>query len=374
MVNSEMLPFAGDGKRALLVAEAEPTPGRTLRRVLAGVFGLGAFLGLLLGLAIGPTGAALIGFKLPYFRLALADPAPSKPKPSAPHAPVPAVPIKDPVPAAAGPVQQVSLIKPRIEAQQPLTTPAGRPLTIGVFGDSMGDGLWSALYRDLHKENAVDVLRLARNSTGLTRYDYVDVQAQTQSQLADHHVDVAVVMFGANDGQGIIQDGKVYAFGTPGWRQAYSARIDALVNLLRSQGAAVYWVGLPRMEKPDVDRRAALLNSIYQERAAALGVPFIDTVPVTVDAQGRYDAYLSDPSDAHRRLMRAPDGIHMTMAGYLRLAGPVVARLRQDIASAEPAAAHAPIRPAAAALEALPPLPMRPPPEPSGPVATAAQP
>jgi hypothetical protein len=72
--------------------------------------------------------------------------------------------------------------------------------------------------------------------------------------------------------------------------------------------------------------------------------------------------------------MRAPDGIHMTMAGYLRLAGPVVARLRQDIASAEPAAAHAPIRPAAAALEALPPLPMRPPPEPSGPVATAAQP
>ena len=216
----------------------------------------------------------------------------------------------------------------------PLAIPAGRTLSIGVFGDSMADGLWAALYRDFRKSGSVEVLRFAQNSTGLTRYDYVNVQTQTRDQLAEHHVDIAVIMFGTNDGQGIVaDDGRVYPFGTSAWRQAYEARIDALIGLLRSQGAVVYWVGLPKMEKADMDRRASLLNGIFQARMAALGVPFIPTTAQTVDEQGRYDAYLSVPGEAHRRLMRAPDGVHMTMAGYGRLALPVAARIHDDLAA-----------------------------------------
>jgi hypothetical protein len=196
----------------------------------------------------------------------------------------------------------------------------------------MADGLWAALYRDFRKSGSVEVLRLAQNSTGLTRYDYVNVQTQTRDQLAEHHVDIAVVLFGTNDGQGIVaDDGKVYAFGTPAWRQAYEARIDALIGLLRSQGAVVYWVGLPKMEKAEMDRRASLLNEIFQSRMAALGAPFISTVAQTVDEQGQYDAYLAVPGEAHRRLMRAPDGVHMTMSGYSRLALPVAARIHDDL-------------------------------------------
>jgi hypothetical protein len=36
-----------------------------------------------------------------------------------------------------------------------------------------------------------------------------------------------------------------------------------------------------------------------------------------------------------RRLMRANDGIHMSMDGYLRLAGPVEAAIRRDAGLAE---------------------------------------
>jgi hypothetical protein len=286
--------------------------------------------GLALGLAVGPTGAALLGFRFPYLRLSLGDasaapvdsaPTPA-PRPAPPRAPAHAV-----VAASLAPAAVRTAVPPA-----PLVVPAGRTLSIGVFGDSMADGLWAALYRDFRKSGAVEVLRFAQNSTGLTRYDYVDVQTQTQEQLAERHVDVAVVLFGTNDGQGIVaDDGKVYAFGTPAWRQAYEARIDALVGLLRSRGAVVYWVGLPKMEKAEMDRRASLLNGIFQARMAALGVPFIPTVAQTVDEQGRYDAYLSVPGEAHKRLMRAPDGVHMTMAGYVRLALPVAARLRDDI-------------------------------------------
>ena len=203
-------------------------------------------------------------------------------------------------------------------------------LTIGVFGDSMGDGLWAGLYREMRDGKNYDVVRFSQPSTGLSRYDYVDIQEKTADQLASRHVDIAVVLFGTNDEQGIIDGRTVYAFNTPGWRQIYEARIDTLIGTLKRQGAVVYWVGLPKMGRDGFDQRVGILNAIFAERAAANGVPFISTVPYTIDAKGEYDAYL--PSDGRRVLMRARDGIHMTMAGYMRMASPVTQRIRADVA------------------------------------------
>ncbi len=202
---------------------------------------------------------------------------------------------------------------------------------VGVLGDSMGDGLWQGLYRRLHDGGAYQLVRLSQASTGLARYNYVDVQQKTAGQLADTRIDVAVVLFGANDEQGIADGGAVYPFESDGWRRVYAARIDALVTLLRQHGAAVYWVGLPKMKRAEYDRKAGVLNAIYAERARALGVPFVDTVPVTVDRDGAYDDYLAVDGAAHPRLMRAKDGIHMTSAGYQRLAEPVAALLQADV-------------------------------------------
>jgi uncharacterized protein len=337
-----------NGKRSRIVGQAEASRERVSRLRWAAGFALGAAAGLALGLAVGPTGAALLGFRFPYLRLSLAD----RPAALAEAAPAPR-PVPAKAPAAApprGPSAAQAVLRPAPQPA-PLAIPAGRTLSIAVFGDSMADGLWAALYHDLRKSGSVEVLRFAQNSTGLTRYDYVNVQTQTRDQLTEHHVDIAVVMFGTNDGQGIVaDDGRVYPFGTAAWRQAYDARIDALIGLLRSQGAMVYWVGLPKMEKAEMDRRASLLNGIFQARMAALGVPFIPTTAQTVDEQGQYDAYLSVPGEAHRRLMRAPDGVHMTMAGYSRLALPVAARIHDDLQGA--AAQTASIR--AAPIRAAP--------------------
>ena len=204
-------------------------------------------------------------------------------------------------------------------------------MTIGVFGDSMADGLWAGLYREMRDGKNYDVVRFSQPSTGISRYDYVDVQEKTAGQLATRHVDIAVILFGTNDEQGIIDGRTVYAFNTPGWRQIYTARIDNLISTLKRQGAVVYWVGLPKMGRDGFDQRAGILNAIFAQRAAANGVPFISTVPYTVDAKGGYDAYL--PGESGRRvLMRARDGIHMTMAGYMRMASPVTQRIRADVA------------------------------------------
>ena len=231
----------------------------------------------------------------------------------------------------------------------------GRPLVVGVFGDSLGDGLWAGLYHQLRDDKRFSVVKFSQPSTGLTRYDYVDVQQHTEEQIAGRAIDVAVIMFGTNDQQGIIADDGVQAFGSPGWRAAYDRRIENLVGTLRAKGIAVYWVGLPRMERDRFDQGAAMINQIYADEARALNVPFIPTTTVTQDESGDYAAYLKVSAARRPVLMRAKDGIHMTMEGYLRIAAPVAARLRADAAAAEAQhAANAPLATPAAPGPATP--------------------
>lgn len=273
-------------------------------------------VGVLAGLVLTPDGRAW----LRHPTIMLGDKAAA----SAP--PAPAAPV---VPVSAAPVL-------------PAVTPLGArlaqgPLRIGVFGDSMADGLYAGLYRDLQHTPNVTVSKFSQVSTGLSRYDYVDIQAKTRGQLDEQPVDVAVMLFGTNDAQGIEMDGQIHPFGSDGWKAAYAKRVDDLVALLRSRDVAVYWVGLPRMKRDTFDAKMTLINGVVEARMTALGVPYLETTGLTSNGEGGYEAYL--PTDSGRRtLMRANDGIHMSMAGYLRLSAPVTARLKRDAGLDRPAA------------------------------------
>lgn len=246
--------------------------------------------------------------------------------------------------AGSGPIEPAALplAAPTLPVLTPLQDKAARgTLRIGVFGDSMGDGLWTALYRDLHGQPGVTVTKFSEVSTGLSRFDYVDIQAKTARQIAEQPVDVAVILFGTNDAQGISMDGEIHDFGTEGWKAAYAKRVDDLVAMLRGQDIAVYWVGLPKMKRAGFDAKMALINGVVSARMAALGVPYIETETITENDEGDYDAYLPETGTGRRRLMRANDGIHMSMAGYLRIAEPVAARLKHDAGLAAPVSAPA---------------------------------
>ncbi len=285
-------------------------------------------VGVLAGLALTPDGRAWL--RNPTVLLG------DKAAASAPPAPAPVVaPVAT---AAAVPVAaRVTPLNARL---------AQGPLRIGVFGDSMADGLYAGLYRDLRDQPNVTVTKFSQVSTGLSRYDYVNVQARTRSQLDEQPVDVAVMLFGTNDAQGIDTGSAVHMFGTDGWKAAYGQRIDDLVALLRSRDVAVYWVGLPRMKRESFDGRMMLINGVVEARMRALGVPYIETTDLTSNAEGGYEAYL--PTDSGRRvLMRAGDGIHMSMAGYLRMSAPVAARLKRDAGLDQPQPGTGPVPTAA---------------------------
>lgn len=265
--------------------------------------------GVALGLAATPDGRAWL--RHPTLLLGGAANASA----SAPVAVAPTAPVAAPAPAVA-----ITPLKDRM-AQ-------GR-LRIGVFGDSMADGLWAGLYRDLRDQPGVTVTKFSEVSTGLTRYDYVDIGAKTARQLDEQPVDAAVILFGTNDAQTLSLDGELHPFGSEAWKAAYGRRVDDLVALLRSRDVAVYWVGLPRMKRDSFDARMAIINGVVEGRMKALGVPYLATEVLTSDARGQYDAYLTTEA-GRRRLMRADDGIHMSMAGYQRISAPVAERLMRD--------------------------------------------
>jgi hypothetical protein len=238
-------------------------------------------------------------------------------------APVQPPPVMPAEPATA-PMPDKAAIDPRVISR---VRSAGGRVRIGVFGDSFGNGLWEALYRQLPMDDGYDVLRFSKEATGFTRSHALDVGMRAKEQVARDPIDVAVISFGANDAQPLYIDGRLHPLMDPTWQREIGARIDRFVGAARATGASVYWIGLPVMRDPSMDADMRSMDDFYARHMRALGVSFVETRPLSVDAQGRYDAYLPD-ADGVPRLMRTLDGLHMMGIGYQRLTQGVAGDIR----------------------------------------------
>ena len=215
---------------------------------------------------------------------------------------------------------------------------AGRIVRIGVFGDSFGDGVWSGLYKLLPASAGFRIEKYSQPSTGFTRYRRLNLENHDDGRIGTDPLDIAVISFGANDAQGVCgDDGHCGQLMSTRWQQIIGQRVESYVAMLRRHGASVYWVGLPAMRDTGFDSDSLAMNAFYRTLMARLGVPFVDIRPLTVDPQGRYEAYYPDESGAPR-LLRANDGVHMSMNGYIRVTKALAARIRESAAAAKTAA------------------------------------
>ena len=318
------------------------------------------FLGVAAGIAIGYAFGVRQRIEVPVV------------VPAAPSA-APSIPAADAAPAAR-PAEKVTPGSVPVPATQPETRPiqpgiinaiaAGRPVRVGVFGDSFGDGIWEALYHQLSRKTGYQVVKYSQQATGFTRYRRLNLEEHDRARLAAAPVDVAVISFGANDMMGVADGGRVYALLTPKWKAAIARRVSSYVAMLRAQGAIVYWVGLPKMRDAAYDADAQRMNAFYRDLMNHLGVVFIDTAGYSVDGEGRYAAYLPDAATGKPVLIRANDGIHMSYKGYVRITRGLAGRIRSyvDQARAQAGGAAPP-----------PPLVAPPPPEIPPPVRPAAK-
>jgi hypothetical protein len=226
--------------------------------------------------------------------------------------------------------------KPAIDSPSPQlsdTVKSGSQIHVGVFGDSFGDGVYSALYRLLPAKAGYQVTKYSQQSTGFTRYRRLDLEQHDDQQIDGQKLDIAVISFGANDAQGVCDGGHCGALMGKFWQQVIGARVEAYVAMLRRHGATVYWVGLPVMRDPAFDSDARAMDEFYRGLMARLGVPYIDIRPMTVDAQGKYQAYYQD-QDGTPKLLRAGDGVHMSMNGYIRVVRGLADRISASVVAA----------------------------------------
>ncbi len=226
---------------------------------------------------------------------------------------------------------------------------SGRPVHVGVFGDSFGDGIWWALDQQLRGERDIALHRLSRPSSGFTSYSHLNLLDDTRARLDRQPLDVAIISFGANDTQSISVDGRPVRYMSDEWRQVIGARVDAVVALLRGRGVQVYWIGLPRMRSATYEEKARALSSFFAQRMHALGVPFIDTVASTSDTHGRYVERLPNPRTGQLMMARSGDGIHMTMNGYTILTQGLARHLKTRVATLRAEAARVNARQASSA-------------------------
>ena len=219
------------------------------------------------------------------------------------------------------------------------------PIRIGVFGDSFGDGIWAGTLQELAGRKDFQVFQFSKESTGLTRYKSVDIYADTQRKITDQPIDVAFISFGANDTQGVWDKGKAAAYMTQPWQDIIGGRARDLVHLLQGQGIAVGWVGLPRMRRASYDDQIQQMNGFYQRVMCDLGVPFINPVAVSQDANQKFAKELVDPQTGKTYFGRADDGIHMSIHGYRVMVRPLVQKIVALTPSPKPSPAPSPIAP-----------------------------
>jgi hypothetical protein len=222
---------------------------------------------------------------------------------------------------------------PTPPAQLVRTPTLEEPLRLWVGGDSMSKILGESVLRQATESGIINATHEPQLESGLTRPDFFDWPGEL-NRLAnsDAGYEVFVVMFGANDAQGIIEaSGKIHQTeGTPEWIAEYRRRVAGVMDLLRVDGKFVVWVGQPIMRSAGLSEDMAMLNDIYREEAATRPwVEFLDLWPLFTTPDGKYDAYIQD-DDGEIKLMRNPDGVHLVREGGDKAARAILSLILEE--------------------------------------------
>lgn len=201
------------------------------------------------------------------------------------------------------------------------------PLRTFLGGDSMAIELSNSIETAVVDRSEIDLTTNARVSSGLTRPDFYDWPSYFADELIPTDPEVAVVMFGANDSQGMVIEGDAYQPSSEEWQAEYRRRVGFVMDQLRGDGRLVVWVGQPRMRDDGFDERMGVLNDIYAEEAEARPwVSFLDSRPVLSPDGDGYQV------ESGGTTLRAPDGIHLSRAGADLLAAAVLERVEEETA------------------------------------------
>ena len=194
------------------------------------------------------------------------------------------------------------------------TVTAAEPLRLKAYGDSVGGGLCWMMQQTV-AEYPVKLWVFYKPSTGLARPDYFSWPNKIRDTLG-HSWGAMIFMSGANDGQGMVQDGKTLPFGSSGWLAEYHRRVGAMMDLALAHGIKrLYWVGMPGMSPSSTLVQAmSTVNDVYRAEAEKRA-PLVHYINAWKILEGPDGAYVAS--------YRQPDGVHLNDNGTRKLAAAV---------------------------------------------------
>ena len=222
----------------------------------------------------------------------------------------------------------------RADAQAPRAAAPAPPsdtVTIAVLGDSLADGVWGGLYRQLIHDKRHIVQRNAKNSVGLAAGSLMDL---VDGAIQRGRPEAAIMMVGANDRISIFVDNRPVArLGTPAWRQYYFARISNFMERMARESIPVVWITPPVIRSPEADADGRLIADLIRDAASGRdNVWVLDARPLSTDESGQYRSHYKDLG-GRMTLMRADDGIHFTPPGYEILSSHALGVLRSNLSA-----------------------------------------
>ncbi|KWV53323.1 hypothetical protein AS156_08330, partial [Bradyrhizobium macuxiense] len=111
----------------------------------------------------------------------------------------------------------------------------------------------------------------------------------------------------------------VYEFRDERWVELYSKKIEEMINVLKSKGVPVLWVGLPAIRGQKGTSDMLFLDALYRDAAGKAGITYVDVWDGFVDESGRYLQKGPD-FEGQIRVLRTYDGVFFTKAGARKLA------------------------------------------------------
>lgn len=196
-------------------------------------------------------------------------------------------------------------------------------LTMWIIGDSLsivpGDSMLDHFPGDDFDIQGMD----GKVATGISRPDVFNWFTYVHDFVVQHKPQVLVATFGANDDQYLFGDGgAVGPFGSQAWKDEYGKRISGMLDFLQSEGTHTLWIAIPPVRDPARNDHYRIINEVTRATVAAhpSSASYVETAAAFTLPDGSYqDSLIIDGTPT---LLRAPDGIHFTIAG-----GDVISRL-----------------------------------------------
>ncbi len=199
-----------------------------------------------------------------------------------------------------------------------------------VIGDALGGGLGAGLSRMAEPEPRFEIVNRFQETSGIARPEVYDWAASLPKIMEGKEFNAVVVLLGANDRQAIREGDFRLLFNTSEWKAAYEARIDELLDVLKSAGVKVFWVAIPPMGDAKYEADMKIVAALQKEEVLGKGQVYVDLRQAFLTPDGEYTDKGPDDTGEVRKL-RSRDGVAFFKQGNNRFGQLLLAEIKRLI-------------------------------------------